>query len=314
MTALTDYQTETLELLHDPSNTYYSQSDINAYINRARLRIAAKAQCCRFLGSGGTITAVTINSPGSGYAGTATVTISGAGQQAQATATISGGAVATITLTNGGWGYITGTTTTVTVTGSGGGSNATFNVTIDNSLTTIPGQEVYQFSLANTLLHAQTIFQGLDKVMGIISVAGAWGANAAMKPMLMAMIWSEFQAYYRSYNTGLQSYPTIWSKYGQGTNLSIYLWPLPSQASQMDWDLWCLPIVLTQGGSEVEAIPYEWTTAVPYYAAHLGYFNAQRPEDAKMMKAEYDQKVLEATAVAQEAFVGNYYESDYGGI
>jgi len=316
MPTLTDYQTETLELLHDPSNTYFSQTDVNLYINRARIRIAGRSQAVRFLGSGGTIVSLAITAPGSGYAGTITVAISGAGQQASATATQSGGAINAVTLVNGGWGYITGTTTTITVTGSGGGSGAIITPTIDNSLTMVPGQEVYQFNLVNTLIAAQTVFPGIDKAFGLISVAGAWGANAAMKPMLMQMIWSEFQAYYRSYNTGLQSYPTVWSQYGQGISTgsgvggSIYLWPLPSQSSQMDWDVWCKPVLMTQGGSQTEALPEPWTTAVPYYAAYLGYLNAQRPEDAKMMKTEYDERVKEAVTETHDAFVGNYYEGD----
>lgn len=310
MTTLTDYQTEFQELVHDPTNTYFSTTDMNLYINRARLRVAARSQCVRFLGSGGTITAITVNSPGTGYSGTATVTISGAGQQATATATIGAGGISGITLTNGGWGYITGTTTTVTATGSTGGSNATFNVTIDNSLTTVPGQEVYPFSLANTLVTAQSLFTGLQSAEGLISVACAWGANSAMKPMLNEMIWSEFQAYYRSYNMGMQSYPTIWSKYGQGLNGSIYLWPLPSQAAQMDWDLWCLPVTLTSS-STPEAIPYPFTTPVAFYAAYLAFFNAQRFDDAEKMKKEYEDKLLECPPMSTGAFMDNYYEGDF---
>lgn len=308
MTTLTDYQLDFQELVHDPNNTYYSVTDMNNYINRARNRVAARSQCVRFLASGGTITSLTIANGGSGYSGNTTVRISGAGQQAQATATISGGAVNSITLTNGGWGYITGAT--VTVAGSLGGSNAVITATVDNSLTTVPGQEVYQFSLANTLIQAQSIFTGLRSAEGVISVASAWGVNAAMKPMLMEMIWSEFQAYYRSYNTGLQSYPTVWAKYGQGLNGSIYLWPLPSQTSQMDWDVWCLPVTLTSS-STPEAIPYPFVTPVPYYAAYLAFFNAQRFEDADRMKKEYEQKLEECPPMSTGAFMGNYYEGDY---
>ena len=309
MTTLTDYQTEVLELLHDPNNTYYAAADINNYINRARLRIAARGQSIRLLLSGGTITAISINSGGSGYSGTATVKISGAGQQATATATILGGAINTITLTNGGWGYITGTSVTVTATGSGGGSNATFNVTVDNSLTTIAGQEVYQFATANVLAQAQTLIAGVQGVYGLFSVSCAYGANAAMKPTLDYRIWSEFQAQLRSYNTGLQNYPTIWSQYGFGATGSLYLWPLPSTPSQMDWDSWCVPVTLTSGVTP-EALQYPWTAAVAYYAAHLAYFNAQRYEDSDRMKKEYEERMLEAQATAQGPVVYSYYEPD----
>lgn len=309
MTQLSDYQTEVLEYLHDPNNTYYSTTDINNYINRARQRVAARSQCIRLLLSGGTITSLSLVSGGSGYAGTVTVTFSGAGQQAAATATISGGSINSVTLTNGGWGYIAGTPVTVTATGSLGGSNATFNVTVDNSLTTVPGQEVYQFSTANNLVVAQPLIAGVGSVEGVFSVAIAYGANAAMKPVLDYRIWTEFQAQLRSYNTGLQNYPTIWSKYGQGVNGSIYVWPLPATASQMDWDTWCLPIFLTSN-STPDALQYPWNTAVANYAAYLAFFNAQRFEDADRMKKEYQEKMLEAVTMANEPMVQSYYDPD----
>jgi len=303
---LNSYITDTQDLLHDPNATYWTTTQLTRYINRARGRIAGKGQCIRILLSGGTITGLTINSGGSGYSGTATVSISGAGQQATATGTISGGAINTVTLVNAGWGYITGTSTNVTAAGSTGGTNATFNLTIDNSLTTVPGQEVYKFSTANTL--AQTV-SGVQSVIGVLSVACAWGANAAMKPILQPMIWSEFQAYYRAYNNGMQNYPTLWSQYAQGVNGSIYVWPYPSQFSQMDWDCYCLPIDLVDD-TTAEAIPYPWTEAVKYYAANLAYRDAQRPDDSKNMLAEYDATMKEARAVSETPFVPDYYQSD----
>ena len=304
--ALNSYITDTQDLLHDPNATYYTTASLTRYINRARGRIASKGQCVRQLLSGGTITSITGAPSGSGYAGTATVTISGSGQQATATATIGGGQIATVTLVNGGWGYITGSTTTVTAAGSGGGTNATLTAVIDNSLTTVPGQEVYQFSTANVLA---ALTPGVKSVLGVISVACAWGANAAMKPILQPTIWSEFQAYYRAYNNGMQNYPTIWSQYGQGVNGSIYVWPYPSQYSQMDWDCYCMPVDLADDTTP-EAIPYPWTEAVKYYAANLAYRDAQRFDDSKQMLAEYEQTMKEARSSSETPFVPDYYSSD----
>ena len=304
---LTSYQQQVQRLLHDPNATYFPVADLTNYINTARGQIAMEGQCIRLLLSGGTITALTTNSGGSGYSGTITVSISGAGQQASATAVLSGSSVGTTTLVNGGWGYITGTSTTVTATGSGGGSNATFNTTIDNSLTTVPGQEVYKFSTAN-ILAAQTA--GVQAVIGILSVACAWGSNAAMKPMLQPKIWSEFQAYFRSYNNGMQNYPTIWSQYAQGVNGSIYLWPIPSQPSQMDWDCYCIPLDLVND-STPEAIPYGWTDCVQYYAAYLAYLDAQRAEDADKMFKMFTMFMKRARAFSETPFVPDYYQSDY---
>lgn len=310
--ALTSYQTETLDLLHDPNNTYFTTTQVTNYINRARNRIAGRGQCVRVLLSGGTITAIAINVAGSGMTptnGTLPVVFTGSGQQAFATATIAAGICTAVTLNNGGWGWITGTTTTA-ATASTTGTNATFTLTIDQSLTTNAGQEVYQFSTANVLAQAQTLLPGVSQVLGLFSVSIAWGANAAMKPTLDYKTWSEFQAYYRSYNLGLQNYPTIWSQYGFGVTGSIYLWPQPSQPSQMDWDAYCLPVSLTTD-STPEPIPYPWTAAVPYYAAELAYRDAQRTEDAKTVHEEYERRVEEATVMSIPPVVETYYQSDF---
>ena len=307
--ALTNYSTETLDLLHDPNNTYWSSTQITNYINRARQRIAGRGQCVRVLLSGGTITAISIATAGSGLpTGTLPVTVTGAGQQATATATVSGGIVTAVTLNTGGWGYITGTTTTAATT-SGSGTNATFNLTIDNSLTTTAGQEVYQFSAANVLAQAQTLTPGVNHILGLFSVSIAWGANAAMKPTLDYMTWSEFQAYLRIYNFGLQNYPTIWSQYGFGVTGSLYLWPQPSQPSQMDWDAYCLPIDLVNDGT-AEAIQYPWSSAVPYYAAYLALFNSQRYEDSTKMEQQYEKRMQEATSMTQPPTIPGYYRND----
>jgi hypothetical protein len=304
--ALTAYQTQTQRLLHDPNATYFSLADITTYINIARGQIAMEGQCIRQLLSGGVITALAVNSAGTGYSGTITISITGSGQQASATAPLSGSGVGAVTLVNGGWGYITGTTTTVTAAGSGGGTNATFTTTIDNSLTTVPGQEVYKFSTANTLA---SLTPGVQSVIGVISVACAWGANAAMKPILQQKIWSEFQAYFRSYNNGMQNYPTMWSQYAQGVNGSIYLWPIPSQPSQMDWDCYCIPLNLADDTTP-EAIPYGWTDCVPYYAAYLAYLDAQRADDSDKMFKQYTMFMKRARAFSEPAFVPDYYQSD----
>ena len=306
---LTSYSTDTLDLLHDPNNSSWTATQITDYINRARNRIAGRGQCVRILLSGGTITAIAIATAGSGLPnGTLPVVFTGAGQQAFATATISGNICTAVTLNQGGWGYITGTTTTA-ATASATGTNATFTLTIDNSLTTNPAQEKYTFATANVLAQSQTQVAGVNEIIGVLSVSCAWGANAAMKPTLDQMIWSEFQAYYRSYNMGLQNYPTIWSQYGTGVIGSIYLWPQPSTPSQMDWDTYCLPIALVND-TTAEAIPYPWTACVPYYAAYLAYFNAQRDADADKMLAEYERKIEEATVMSTPAFVTNYYRDD----
>lgn len=299
--ALQAYIDQTRRLVHDPGAQAYNPTDLAAFINIARRQTAAQGQCVRVLLSGGVITAITINSAGSGYSGIASVVITGSGNQAAATAVIGGGVVTSITLTRGGWGYLAGTAITVTVTGSTGGSNATFNVTTDNSLTTVATQEVYNFATWNTLAQTNA---GVSQIIGLLSLACSQGGT--YKPMLTPMIWSEFQAYCRIYQNQAQNYPVYWAQYGQGVNGSVYLFPYPSQALQLDADCYCLPIDLADDTTP-EAIPSTFTDAIPYYAAYLCYEDSSRKDDADRNFKIFDMFVKRARAQMETPFVPSYY-------
>src|SRR5262249_35613192 len=119
-------------------------------------------------------------------------------------------------------------------------------------------------------------------------------------------VWTDFQAYLRSYSTGLQNYPTVFSQYGQGEGGSLYLWPLPSQATDMEWDSYCTPIDLS-ADSDPEVIPYPWTDAVKFYAAYLAFQNAQRYEDADRMFGEYEKFMKRSRAMSDSPVVPDAY-------
>lgn len=166
---------------------------------------------------------------------------------------------------------------------------------------TVQGQEVYTFAAINAL---NILGSGVASIQGVISISISWGS---MKPTLRQRDWSAFQAYLRSYNTGLQNFPSDWSQYAQGVNGSVYFWPIPSQVSPMDWDCYCLPINLA-ADTDPEAIPYPWTTAIKYYAAKLAFFNAQRFEDSDRMAGEYDKAMKKARAMSEPPFVPDMYD------
>jgi hypothetical protein len=288
--ALTLYQQDLQRYLHDPNSTYFPTTDQTRYINLARRYVAIKSQSVRVLLSGGTITSLTLNSGGSGYTAGEALTFTftnngnGVGAQAFATGVVTGTAVSSVTLTSGGWGFLTAPTVTATGATSGA-SNATFNVTVDNSCSTVAGQEVYRYSTFNTLAQNNTLFPGVQAVCGLFSVACSQGGT--YKPMLTPKIWSEFQAYCRIYQNQAQNYPVFWSQYAQGIGGSFYLFPWPSQQLQMDIDAWCIPVDLVTD-STAEAIPLPFSDAVAYFAAYLALMDAQRQEDANAMKAKAD--------------------------
>src|SRR5215472_11839686 len=310
--ALLGYQQETQRLLHDPNAQAYSLADLTVYINIARNQIAIEGECVRALLSGGTITSLAITNGGSGYTAPATVTFTGPGAQAFATAQVSGGAINAVTLQSGGWAWIPASATTITVS-DGAGTGAILTPTIDNSATTVTGLEVLQFSTLSALLAAwntapnppqQGATFGASQVIKVFSVA--CNQAGTYKPMLTQKTWSEFQAYLRIYSNTQQNYPLYWSQFGQGVNGSLYLFPWPAQPLQLDVDVCCTVINLVND-TTVEAIPYPWTDAVPYYAAYLAYENSSRKEDADRMFKMYSMYMKRGRAFSETPFMPDYY-------
>lgn len=305
MTTLSDYKTQLKDLLNDQSFNFYSTTQFSNWINKARERIAAEAQCIRFLPpSSGEVSAISVTAGGSGYT-TATVSISapdamGSGfVTALATATVLAGAVTAITVTNPGSGYVNAPT--VTITGNGTGATATASLTA--FLATVLNQEVYTFSTANALLDPTTT--GIKNVIGVQSIAVSWGA---MKPLLRYLDWSGFQAYLRAYNIGTQNYPQVWAQYGRGRNGSVYLWPIPSVVASMEWDCYCQPVPLIDD-TTVESLPEPWQDAVQFLAAFYAYNNAQRRDDATWATAQYKRFLRENEQYVQPSMVPSFYDA-----
>lgn len=304
---LNQYLSDTRLLLHDTSGQFYQTSDLINYINQGRNKIAAEGRCIRYLppSTSGVLTVV-VDTPGSGYT-TATVSFSAPGWDRQitptATAVLSSGQLISVTVNTPGLGYV-GTPPTVTITGNGSGATAHATLTPANITTT--NQEVYTFTAINALiasLPSSAGATGIQNVMGVFNIAASWGT---MKPTLQHLSWSDFQAYLRSHSVGLQNYPTIWCQYSQGQNGSVYLWPIPSQQLPMDWDCYCTPIPLVDD-TTFEAMPYPWTECVKYYAAYLGFENAQRSKDADRMREAYKTCLTEARTMSDPPFIPDFY-------
>ena len=152
----------------------------------------------------------------------------------------------------------------------GADPNGTFN--------TIVGQEAYAYSYANSFVQAQNT--GVDQVIDVVQVAVSWGG--AMRPALDYMAWDDFQAYLRSYQSLMQSYPSVWTTLERGVNSSVFLFPTPSVVCEMEWLVACSPSAI-YSDSDYDAIPSPFDSAVKYYAAGLAYLGSQRPGQASLM-------------------------------
>jgi hypothetical protein len=165
--------------------------------------------------------------------------------------------------------------------------------------TTISGVEKYHFGYAKSFLQAG--YEGVDSVMDVIDLTVSWGGN---QPCLNWLPWEDLQAYARSYNAGVFSYPFLWSTNGSGTKGQIWLFPVPQvtadgtigSAGYMEWDTTCLPSFI-YSDDDYEAIPEPFIQAVKFYAAHLAFLGSQRYGMAEIMKALfYENLDIENTA------------------
>lgn len=171
---------------------------------------------------------------------------------------------------------------------------------------TIPGQERYPYSFANPLAQQQN--GGVKAIFEVYGVACSWGGT---RPAMAYMPWLDFQAYARATTNGTIAYPLIWTKYQDGENGQVWLFPVPSIEAEMEWDCGCLPINLVDDNT-IDAIPTPYQNAIKYYAAELAYLSSQRFGMADIMEEHFQRNLQTDTAATQSGAIPDFYYSDDG--
>lgn len=185
---------------------------------------------------------------------------------------------------------------------------------------TVPGQEIYPFANWQTLV--QGIMPQAQSILSCrslaISVGGKWIrrddgtytiTRGAWKPVWRRIIWTDFQARFRIYNStfyGTLSEPGWWSQYGSGPTASIYLAPIPAQACPMEVDLTVIPTPLLND-KDADPIPYPWNDAVSYWAGVLCLMQQQRLQDAKLLADTFNAELPMCAAVVCPQMIQNPY-------
>lgn len=169
-----------------------------------------------------------------------------------------------------------------------------------NGFQTIPQQEVYAYTFANQYLNKT----GYRSVMDVNNVAVSWGGS--IRPVQDWMPWDDLQAYARSYNIGIQSYPFCWSNTGSDENGQIWLFPAPSEQTEMEWDCLCLPTELNKN-SDFEAIPKRFARAVKYAACALAFDARFNSGQADKYRERYADQITTAAAARERMRVPQYY-------
>lgn len=175
--------------------------------------------------------------------------------------------------------------------------------TASNTFTTIPGVELYTYNYATPYLQQQ--YTGYQAPVFVFNVSVSWGGN---RPTLMWQPWDNLQAWYRSWNVGVSSYPFIWSQKGLGESGQVWMFPMPASLDpgEMEWECICTPKPLYTN-DDMEAIPVIYQDAVKYYAAYRAYMSMQRTGMAQIMRGLFDEQLLINGVATDFAHAESYY-------
>lgn len=292
---LASYRLECRRLLHDATGKFWTNAELNDYINDGRQRTAAFTGCIRKLltvsiSQGleqypvGGVTGGNVTAGGSGYTNP-TVSIAGDGSGAAATAVVASGAVTSIYVTDPGTGYSTATLSIV----GGGGVGATLAAPTSIAPNCIP-----------------------TAVLDIMNITPLWGNQ---RIPLRYMPWTEFNARMRSWVVNPQT-PVCWSRYGMSTSgiggSTAFFGPIPDQTYQTELDTTYITTDLVNDADIDTQLLYPYSSPVAFYACWKAKFTQQAFGDADTFLSVFKMKILEAQAAIQMRRIPNPYNGYSG--
>lgn len=181
------------------------------------------------------------------------------------------------------------------------------------TISTVIGQRNYNFSALNFGSSATTGIQGAINVRRIsynVGTGTQW---------IPPREWEYFDLYHMNNPVPVNGPPAVWAQYAQGAATpatgsaatgSFYIDPPPDIVYTLNCDCVCYPIVLADD-TTVEAIPYLWTDAVPFFAAYYAFLTAQtgaRMADAERMYGYYKEFLNRARMMSNPSVNRSQYE------
>ena len=151
------------------------------------------------------------------------------------------------------------------------------------TINTVIGQQSYSFS---SLIFAVGGVQGalnLRRLMYLVGSGAKWVTPRS---------WEWFELYELNNPVPTSGSPITWAQHHQGSasigditgegagtinSGSFWVSPIPDFVYTLQFDCECYPIALNSD-SDVEAIPYQWTDAIPYGAAWMALLATGIPE------------------------------------
>ncbi len=287
---LQDYTNQVQSLIHDFTNSAWSQAEITRRINDARKDVSLDMQCVRTLKTGvqliqgqeiypynGAVCGANITAGGTGLPAAPTITFSAApagGVTAQATGVATNGVLTSINMTTWGQGYTS--IPTITINGGIGGASAS----------------------AVTFIN----------VINVISISNIWNT---MRYTLSFRGFTVFQAWARMLQIqGYQSQPGIWTIHQQ--DQLVYIDPAPNQLYTSEWDVVQIASPILVNLTDVDTqIPDPWAQAVQFKAAAYLLMKHQNFGQADYYNREYDKKVPRIITGAGGVRIVNPYNRSF---
>lgn len=177
-------------------------------------------------------------------------------------------------------------------------------IRLTGTLALVPGVQSYPFS-AITFPQPSAV----NGIAGPFNVWTAWLNIGIGMVRMRPRAWPWFSLYEMNNPVPVQGPPTVWAQLGQGVAGTIYVSPVPDIAYTVTVDCVGYPIPLVDD-TTVEAIPYLWTDAVPFFAAYYALLAAQstaRQADADKMLERYKTFVDRARRAATPSIMSGIY-------
>lgn len=148
---------------------------------------------------------------------------------------------------------------------------------------------------------------GTTGVAGVLNVRKAtWAMVTGPGQLRMySREWEWFQNFVLGVAAPVAGQPKYWAQYGQGAGGTLFVNLLDGPYT-LNLDTVCYPSALSVDG-DPEPLPYQWTDAVPYYAAYIGYMTAQDTERATAMYKLYETFMQRARAAAMPSVLPHQF-------
>lgn len=177
------------------------------------------------------------------------------------------------------------------------------------TLPLVTGQQVYPFT-SIVLPNAGTLGVG-----GVYNIRVVWIQTGTGQIWVRPRPWAWFGIYELNTAAPASGQTKVWSQVGQGASGSFAVSPLPPAFLPtfpliLNMDVSALPIDLVDDNTP-EAIPFPWTTCVPFFAAYYALLSAQsaaRQADADRMMARYEEFKERARKMSNPAVNPLVYE------